>query len=93
MSDQLGGRQHTGLVTPHIAATTLEYFGFGVIGGHAYEPSEWRLRLYRLIDKSDLVNRDLLCRAYPGEIAAFALAQQVPGGIDTLRKIAKGESS
>jgi len=62
-------------LTPHVAATTLAFFGFA--GG--YEPSKWRSALLTAISISDPENLAKFEAGFPGEVAAVKLISHTRG--------------
>lgn len=73
-------------IDPHIAATTLWFFGDRSTS--AYSPSHWRTVLLELISLSDEGHLASLETIYPGEVAAVRLAKTAVDGIDALKRIA-----
>ena len=73
-------------IDPHIAATTLWFFGDR--SHWAYEPSHWRRTLIELVSLSDEGHLATLETIYPGEVTAVRLAKAQIDGMDRLRRIA-----
>lgn len=84
----LTGHAPWSAVTPEIAATTLYHYDCHGRDWFSYPPGDWREKLLRLIQKSDLPNRLKLLSVYPGEVMACELAEN-ENGIRALDTIAR----